>query len=218
MVLPEQSSGCRLDTAPQVFPGRGYRIRISRLESMAIGNGASVMGRVAVLKDAGQGFELQQYEVPEPEPGAMVIKVSMAGVCGSDLHAWRGDIEDSAPWGAVARRWGDAGPRDGRLRLLPGAGRHVRRLGPAAARGRPHLPHAKPGLLPLPRVYPRPLQPLPKPSRVCSGPPANGPTSPGRSPTTTICLPSILFTASPMSFPIISSLPSTAPCRRSCKG
>ena len=68
---------------------------------MAIGNGASVTGRVAVLKDAGQGFELQEYEVPEPEPGAMVIKVSMAGVCGSDLHAWRGDIEDSAPWGAV---------------------------------------------------------------------------------------------------------------------
>ena len=124
---------------------------------MAIGNGASVTGRVAVLKDAQRGFELQEYEVPEPEPGAMVIKVSMAGVCGSDLHAWRGDIEDSAPWGAVQSVGVTQGHEMVGSVYRLGQGSHVRRLGAPAAGGRPDLPHAEPGLLPLPRLRPRPL-------------------------------------------------------------
>ena len=57
-------------------------------------------GRIGVLKGEGEGYELREYDVPEPEPEAMVAKVSLAGVCGSDLHAWRGDLSNvsAASW------------------------------------------------------------------------------------------------------------------------
>src|SRR4030095_8733074 len=48
-------------------------------------------GRVAVLKAYGGEFELREYPVPDPEPGAILIKLTRAGVCGSDLHIWRGE-------------------------------------------------------------------------------------------------------------------------------
>jgi D-arabinose 1-dehydrogenase-like Zn-dependent alcohol dehydrogenase len=51
-------------------------------------------GRVAVLREYGGEFELREYAVPEPEPGAIVVKLTRAGVCGSDLHIWRGEMKD----------------------------------------------------------------------------------------------------------------------------
>jgi threonine dehydrogenase-like Zn-dependent dehydrogenase len=48
-------------------------------------------GRAAVLVGPGKGYQIQEFEVPEPEPGGIVVKVSMGGICGSDLHIWRGD-------------------------------------------------------------------------------------------------------------------------------
>jgi threonine dehydrogenase-like Zn-dependent dehydrogenase len=50
-----------------------------------------VKGRVAVFKGPRIPFELAEFEVPDPEPGAIVVKITQAGVCGSDLHAFRGD-------------------------------------------------------------------------------------------------------------------------------
>lgn len=48
-------------------------------------------GKAAVLLGPGKGYEIQEFEVPTPEPGGIVVKVSMGGICGSDLHIWRGD-------------------------------------------------------------------------------------------------------------------------------
>src|SRR5207237_438462 len=48
-------------------------------------------GRMAVLTAWRQPFELREVEVPDPEPGAMVIRITQAGIGGSDLHSWRGD-------------------------------------------------------------------------------------------------------------------------------
>ena len=45
----------------------------------------------AVFLGPGKGYEIQQFDIPDPDPEAIVVKVSMAGVCGSDLHIWRGD-------------------------------------------------------------------------------------------------------------------------------
>jgi len=42
-----------------------------------------MMGRVAVLKAYGGDFELREYPVPDPEPGAILIRLTRAGVCGS---------------------------------------------------------------------------------------------------------------------------------------
>ncbi len=50
-------------------------------------------GRVAVLKAYGGDFELREYPVPEPEPGAVLVRLTRAGVCGSDLHIWRGEMK-----------------------------------------------------------------------------------------------------------------------------
>ena len=48
-------------------------------------------GRVVVVKEYGKPFEIQEYDVPEPENGAVLLRMTQAGICGSDLHTWRAD-------------------------------------------------------------------------------------------------------------------------------
>jgi len=48
-------------------------------------------GRVVVCKEYGKPFVIEEYDVPEPAPGAVILRMTQAGVCGSDLHTWRGD-------------------------------------------------------------------------------------------------------------------------------
>lgn len=61
-------------------------------------------GRAALFYGPGKPFALSDLPVPEPEPGALVMRVTRANICGSDLHIWRGD-------GALAANAKD----DGRL-------------------------------------------------------------------------------------------------------
>jgi D-arabinose 1-dehydrogenase-like Zn-dependent alcohol dehydrogenase len=49
-------------------------------------------GKAAVYTDVGEPFEIREYPVPDPDPNGMVVKITSAGICGSDLHVWRGDI------------------------------------------------------------------------------------------------------------------------------
>lgn len=48
-------------------------------------------GRVVLLKEYKGPLAIEEYEVPDPEPGALVLRMVQAGICGSDLHSWRGD-------------------------------------------------------------------------------------------------------------------------------
>ena len=48
-------------------------------------------GRIAILKHSHGPFEIQRYALPDPEPGAILVKIAYANVCGSDLHWWRGE-------------------------------------------------------------------------------------------------------------------------------
>jgi threonine dehydrogenase-like Zn-dependent dehydrogenase len=50
-----------------------------------------ITGKAAVFFGPGKPFELREVTLPEVEPEAVVIRVSLANVCGSDLHFWRGD-------------------------------------------------------------------------------------------------------------------------------
>ena len=50
-------------------------------------------GRIAVLKHTRGPWDLERYQVPDPEPGALIVKITYANVCGSDLHWWRGENE-----------------------------------------------------------------------------------------------------------------------------
>ncbi len=50
-------------------------------------------GRAMVYTGLGKPMEIQEYPVPDPEPGAIVVKLTVANICGSDLHMWRGDMD-----------------------------------------------------------------------------------------------------------------------------
>ncbi len=51
-------------------------------------------GRVATLRGYGRPVELEEYAVPDPEPGGMILRIQQAAICGSDLHVWRGDTSN----------------------------------------------------------------------------------------------------------------------------
>lgn len=40
-------------------------------------------------------------DVPEPKPGAVVVKVTTCNICGSDVHAWNGDFKTTALGGKL---------------------------------------------------------------------------------------------------------------------
>jgi D-arabinose 1-dehydrogenase-like Zn-dependent alcohol dehydrogenase len=50
-------------------------------------------GRVAAFYGPGKPMQINEYEVGEPEPGGLVVRMTMANVCGSDLHQWRGEFD-----------------------------------------------------------------------------------------------------------------------------
>jgi threonine dehydrogenase-like Zn-dependent dehydrogenase len=48
-------------------------------------------GQIAVLRQSRGPWDFQRYPLPDPEPGAILVRISYANVCGSDLHIWRGE-------------------------------------------------------------------------------------------------------------------------------
>jgi len=53
-------------------------------------------GRAAIYRGGQcQPMDIVEYPVPDPEPGAILVKVRQVNICGSDLHIWRGDIDFS---------------------------------------------------------------------------------------------------------------------------
>jgi threonine dehydrogenase-like Zn-dependent dehydrogenase len=50
---------------------------------------------VAAMTGPREPFVLKEFPVPDPQPGAVLVKVTLANVCGSDLHLWRGDYKPS---------------------------------------------------------------------------------------------------------------------------
>ncbi|MCB0108592.1 MAG: alcohol dehydrogenase catalytic domain-containing protein, partial [Caldilineaceae bacterium] len=40
----------------------------------------------------GQDFEVREYAVPNPTPGAILLRQELAGICGTDLHMWQNSI------------------------------------------------------------------------------------------------------------------------------
>ena len=48
-------------------------------------------GKAAVFFGPGRPFEIRELPLPDVEPDAVLIRVALANVCGSDLHFWRGD-------------------------------------------------------------------------------------------------------------------------------
>lgn len=57
-------------------------------------------GKAAIFRKAGDPLEIVEFPVPDPQPGAIIIKVVMANICGSDIHTWHGDqkLVGKGPW------------------------------------------------------------------------------------------------------------------------
>ena len=50
------------------------------------------MGKAAVFVEP-YHFEMTELPTKEVEPGALLVKITSAGICGSDLHYWRGEMK-----------------------------------------------------------------------------------------------------------------------------
>ncbi len=48
-------------------------------------------GKAAIFTGPGRPFEIARVPIPEVEPGAVLVRVRLANICGSDLHWWRGE-------------------------------------------------------------------------------------------------------------------------------
>jgi len=51
------------------------------------------MVKAAVLNAPGKNLEVKDFPLPNPEPGAVIIKMIAAGVCGTDVHIWHGRLK-----------------------------------------------------------------------------------------------------------------------------
>jgi threonine dehydrogenase-like Zn-dependent dehydrogenase len=51
----------------------------------------STQVRAAVMTQPGV-IEVQRFPMPDPEPGAVVLEMSMSGICGTDKHTFRGEV------------------------------------------------------------------------------------------------------------------------------
>jgi L-iditol 2-dehydrogenase len=51
--------------------------------------------RAAVMMGPGR-LEVQNFALPDPEPGAVVLKMQYSGVCGTDKHTYRGETKQYA--------------------------------------------------------------------------------------------------------------------------
>lgn len=49
-------------------------------------------GRAAVMSDYKADFEIREYPRPVASPGGLVVEIDVATVCGSDVHAWQGNL------------------------------------------------------------------------------------------------------------------------------
>jgi len=56
-----------------------------------------IRGKAAVFFGPGRPLEIRELTLADVEPDAILIRVSLANVCGSDLHFWRGDAPLKLP-------------------------------------------------------------------------------------------------------------------------
>jgi putative phosphonate catabolism associated alcohol dehydrogenase len=63
-------------------------------------------GRAALLEEAGRPLVFRELPVPDPEPGAALVRVTLANVCGSDVHLWRGELDPRKRGWPLPRHWG----------------------------------------------------------------------------------------------------------------
>ncbi len=50
------------------------------------------VSKAAVIAEYNKPYEFREFSIPKVEPGALLVKVEMAGVCGTDVHQMHGKL------------------------------------------------------------------------------------------------------------------------------
>jgi D-arabinose 1-dehydrogenase-like Zn-dependent alcohol dehydrogenase len=53
--------------------------------------------KAAVLEEYGKPLQIREVAIPEIGPGAILVKVEMAGICGTDVHQQQGELTIKSP-------------------------------------------------------------------------------------------------------------------------
>ena len=53
--------------------------------------------KATVLEKFGAPLVAREYPLPEIEPGAALVRTEMAGICGTDVHLWKGELPIALP-------------------------------------------------------------------------------------------------------------------------
>jgi L-iditol 2-dehydrogenase len=54
--------------------------------------------KAAVLVEYNKPYEIREFPIPEVQPGGILVKVEMAGICGTDVHQSKGEIPQKLPY------------------------------------------------------------------------------------------------------------------------
>jgi threonine dehydrogenase-like Zn-dependent dehydrogenase len=54
-------------------------------------------GRAAFFTEKLKPFEFREIELPEADPDGLIVRITLANICGSDVHAWEGKTPRSGP-------------------------------------------------------------------------------------------------------------------------
>ena len=55
------------------------------------------MPKAAVLENFKSPLQIRDYPLPALEPGAALVRTQMAGICGTDVHLWKGELPIQLP-------------------------------------------------------------------------------------------------------------------------
>jgi D-arabinose 1-dehydrogenase-like Zn-dependent alcohol dehydrogenase len=55
------------------------------------------VARASVLENFKSPLALRDFELPSLEAGAALIRTEMAGICGTDVHLWKGELKINLP-------------------------------------------------------------------------------------------------------------------------
>lgn len=53
--------------------------------------------KAAVLEEYGKPLQIKEITIPDIGPGSVLVKVEMAGICGTDVHQQRGELSIKSP-------------------------------------------------------------------------------------------------------------------------
>jgi len=54
-------------------------------------------GRAAIFTEKLKPLEFREIELPEVDPDGVIVQITLANICGSDVHAWEGKTARSGP-------------------------------------------------------------------------------------------------------------------------